>query len=450
MHTKFFRTIAASMAGLLLTGCSSATDYALSKANYPELTHYRDAYRTVSQLESGKRTSRQKLFEAYDALSTAQNAYNQEIRQLREGAEDDCPDLVNFSADLSEILFAQQSENIVYSPVNLYLALAMLAESTGGETRQQITDLLDSDQFRADANALWRMIYQDGLGETYAANSMWFGDTYPVKQDLADTLAQNYFADTFKVPMGTAEADNAMQSWLNEHTGNNLTDAVKSIHTNSETVLALMSTLYFHNQWQNRFEKSLTAKDTFTKADGTEHSTNFMHDKRMGSWHKGENYVMAERHFQEGGKMLFILPDEGFLPEELLTDEDTMEEILSQDLEQRTLIKWSVPKFDFTSDLDLLQPFKALGITDVLDPHLADFSPTVENLPVFLSQAKHSARVTIDEDGCTAAAFTVLMANEMSIRPPDGILQLNLNRPFAFIIMSETNLPLFIGSVYEP
>ncbi len=450
MNARNFRAVAVAMALVLLVGCSGATDYALSKATYPELTNYSDAYDTLCQMESDRFVSNEKLTEAYDRFSADKNAYDEEIRQLRKDAEKDCPDMVDFSAVISKKLFAQQNENIVYSPVNLYLALSMLAEATDGNTKQQIIDLLDNDQFRAGANALWRIIYERGRGETYAANSMWFGDTYPVKQELADTLAQNYFADTFNVPMGTAEADKAMQSWLNEHTGNTLSEVVKSISTKPETVLTLMSTLYFHNQWQNNFEQSLTSADTFTKADGTELSTDFMHEKATGSWHKGENYVMAERYFQEGGKMLFILPDEGLLPEDLLTNKDTMDDILTQKSEQHTLIEWSVPKFDVTSDLDLAKPFKALGVTDVFDPALADFTPTAEDIPIYLSQAKHAARVTIDENGCTASAFTVLMADTTEALPPDAILQLNLNRPFAFVIMNEANLPLFIGTVYEP
>ena len=66
-----------------------------------------------------------------------------------------------------------------------------------------------------------------------------------------------------------------------------------------------------------------------------------------------------------------------------------------------------------------------------------------------LSQVQHAARVTIDEYGCTAAAFTVMMMNGASM-PPDSVLEMNLNRPFAFVIVSGEDVPLFIGTVYDP
>ena len=63
---------------------------------------------------------------------------------------------------------------------------------------------------------------------------------------------------------------------------------------------------------------------------------------------------------------------------------------------------------------------------------------------------QHAARVTIDEYGCTAAAFTVMMMDAGSAMPPDSVLEMNLNRPFAFVILSDDNIPLFMGTVYEP
>ena len=69
---------------------------------------------------------------------------------------------------------------------------------------------------------------------------------------------------------------------------------------------------------------------------------------------------------------------------------------------------------------------------------------------LFRSQVQHAARVKIDENGCTAAAFTVMMMNAMGAMPPDLVVEMNLNRPFAFVIFNDADLPLFIGTVYNP
>lgn len=74
------------------------------------------------------------------------------------------------------------------------------------------------------------------------------------------------------------------------------------------------------------------------------------------------------------------------------------------------IVNLSVPKFDVSSDLNLNKSLQALGVTDVFDSDAADFSPVIENADgVFLSRAEHAARVAIDEEGVTAAAYTVMM-----------------------------------------
>ncbi len=67
-------------------------------------------------------------------------------------------------------------------------------------------------------------------------------------------------------------------------------------------------------------------------------------------------------------------------------------------------------------------------MTDVFDAGKADFSPLTDKADdIFLSQAKHSARVTIDEEGVVAAAYTVMVACGAAL-PPDERVEFTLDR----------------------
>lgn len=451
MMKRVLTTLLAAVMLCSVTGCAlPAKDYAVARAEYPVLTDYTKEYETVTKYEQSGMITMEQMDKAYNELYDAMSAYNAELQALHKEAADKSPDLTNFTAQTANTLFRSRAENTVYSPANLYLALAMLAEATDGDTRREVTALMGTEDPRIAANALWKLLYNDGRGKTLAANSMWAGEVYPVKQSLADTLATDYYADTFTVPMGTDEADRAMQDWLNDHTEKLLEDAADGIHSNPDTILSLMSTLYFEYMWTNKFHEASTAPDIFTKADGTELTTDFMHDAGSGAWYQGGNYVMASRSFQDnGGRMIFILPDEGILPEQLITDTDTLTEILTVGHDQYSRIEWSVPKFDVSSSLELSEHLQTLGIEKAFDPDRSDFTPTTEAVQVALSQVQHAGRVTIDENGCTAAAFTVMMMNGTGT-PPNEVLEMNLNRPFAFVIVNDCDLPLFIGTVYEP
>ena len=202
--------------------------------------------------------------------------------------------------------------------------------------------------------------------------------------------------------------------------------------------------------WSSEFRPESTYADVFTKADGSETKTDFMHQSGSGAWYQGKQYVMASRSFQDGGgRMVFILPNEGVSPQQLLTDEAALAEILTAGHNQFGLIHWSVPKFDVSSDMELSEQLQALGIIKAFDANISDFTPTTEEVSAELSKVQHAARVTIDENGCTAAAFTMMMVDAGAMLP-DQSLEMNLNRPFAFVILNNADVPLFIGTVYTP
>ena len=81
---------------------------------------------------------------------------------------------------------------------------------------------------------------------------------------------------------------------------------------------------------------------------------------------------------------------------------------------------------------------------------MADFSPmTSEVAEIFLSKADHAARVAIDEEGVTAAAYTVMMMAGAAA-PPEEEMDFVLDRPFLFAITGYDGLPLFVGVVNQP
>ncbi len=118
---------------------------------------------------------------------------------------------------------------------------------------------------------------------------------------------------------------------------------------------------------------------------------------------------------------------------------------------QQAEVDLSLPKFDVSSDLDLLDALAQLGMTDVQTPGAADFTPltTANQLPLALTEAKHAARVKIDEDGCEAAAYTILSVCETAAMPPEEIVEFTLDEPFLFAITGADGLPLFAGIVNQ-
>ena len=66
----------------------------------------------------------------------------------------------------------------------------------------------------------------------------------------------------------------------------------------------------------------------------------------------------------------------------------------------------------------------------------------------YISKVQHDGRVMIDEEGVTAAAYTVMALCE-SAMPPEEEMEFTVDRPFAFVITNNEDLPLFAGVVNQ-
>ena len=52
-----------------------------------------------------------------------------------------------------------------------------------------------------------------------------------------------------------------------------------------------------------------------------------------------------------------------------------------------------------------------------------------------------------DEEGVEAAAYTEISVNDSAPMEPPSVVEMNLNRPFLFVIFSDDDVPLFVGTV---
>lgn len=446
--------VIAVTAGILLHPATSplvGNAYAIAEAQYPETAQYPDYmdYLDPETMEiDGK--NEEDYYAAYQAWyedRTAQQEYAASY------SSDDLSDFVRHST--AELLSGADGENRVYSPLNVYMALAMLAETTDGASREQIMSLLgvDSlDTLRTRANAIWNANYRDdGAVISLLANSLWLDEDISYEEGTLKRLASDYFASSYRGQMGDPAYDEAFRDWLNEQTGGLLENQVEGMEFSPETVFALASTVYFCAKWQEEFSEAFTEEGIFHSANG-DIPCEYMCQSGSDTYYWGEQYGAICRRFEEGGKMWFLLPDEGKTVDDLLADSEVMDMILANgrwENRKDLTVHQRIVKFDVSSQLDLSEGLQALGVTDVFDGTASDFSPLTDMDGLYLSQVTHGARVAIDEEGCTAAAFTVMPVCGAAM-PPEEEIDFVLDRPFVFVITGEDGLPLFIGVVNQP
>ena len=380
--------------------------------------------------------------------------WNSSRRNQLSAPEGYCDSLWSFYGDSSRTYLSGTQENRAYSPVSLYMALSMLAECTSGESRSQILCLMnapDIETLRTQAGQVWNANYcDDGAIKSVLANSVWLSDDLETTSETLGTLAKSYYASAHSGEFGSDEMTLAIRSWLNEQTGGMLNDAVSNVAPDASTLMALYSTVWFKGRWDNEFNKQLNDTRTFHAPSG-DVQAEFMNQSFDRSYYWGEDFGAVKQPFVSGCDMWLILPDEDKSVSDVL-DSGNYLSLLTDGYDyenSRTMkVNLALPKFDVTSTIDLMEGLTELGITDVFSEN-ADFSELCSS-ELYVNSARQSARVTIDEEGCTAAAFTEMLLCG-SACPPANIQEIDfvLDRPFLFVITGLDGQPLFVGTVFN-
>lgn len=423
----------------------------------PEINHGIQAQYLLGKAEYPKMHS-------YPLLSNDMDAYDlwRKDQLAMHTQPEDYTDSLNvfWGALMQEIMCNPGNGNITCSPVNIYMALAMLAETTDGQSRQQILDVLGADSIealRTQAKNVWQAHYNnDTLSTSILANSLWLEEGYGFDADTVKLLVENYYTSVFQGDLGSEEMNKVLQAWLDEQTGGLLQEQIQDVKMDPRTVLALASTVYYQVQWVNDFQEAMNTEETFFGADGSSTET-FMHQTlSYGPYYWSDRFGAVALNLEDGSRMWLFLPDEGIAPKDIVSE---VQSFLAQDpaaynstyKNQKSLIvNLSLPKFDISADLDLGDTLQNMGITDIFVPGTADFSPILtQEDGGYISDVQHAARVAIDEKGVTAAAFTLIMRAGAGM-PPDEEMDFVLNRPFLFFVESQDHLPLFTGIVNNP
>ena len=362
-----------------------------------------------------------------------------------------------FNRSITQFLSGNNEKNIAYSPLNVYMALAMLAQTADGESRQQLLSLLGSNSMealRTQAGHMWNAHYwNDGLSTSVLASSLWLQDGYTFNEETVGHLTDSFYASVYQGELGSNKMNASLQAWLNENTGNLLTEYTKDIRLSPQTILALATTIYYNVQWTDDFRADANTKDIFHSPAGDRTVTYMNTGYNMRSYYWGKDFSAIRLGLQDGSHMWLILPDDGLTVSDILVSGNALGMIQGNAdcyNEKDLRVRLSLPKFDITSNTDLIPGLQALGITDVFDRERADFSSLAEQTDdIYVNQAQHAVRVAIDEKGLLAAAYTILgLAG--SAAPTDEEIDFVLDRPFLFLVESSDGLPLFTGVVNQP
>lgn len=364
-----------------------------------------------------------------------------------------------FAYSTAAKVLANKTDSGCYSPLSLYQALSMLASGAEGQTQAELLSLLgqpDAETLMDQAGKLYRVNHSDNEVDILKiANSLWLDETAEdgtkigYNEEWVLSTAANYYADVYQMEFSDSDAGGALGAWIAEKTGGFLQPTGAELGIPEETVMAMVNTLWYRGQWRDRFDPARTEEGDFTTEADETVRTEFMHRTDSDAYFvRGDGYTRASLGLGKGS-MTVILPDEGTNVDALLTEE-RLWDLFENDEYQRGEVRWSVPKFETNAAYGLEETLQSLGVSEAFTD-AADFS-RISDTPLKLTKVRQGTHIALNENGVEAAAYTELEVAAGAAAPEEdpGIAEMNLNRPFIYLIQAHDGSPLFIGVVRNP
>ena len=181
--------------------------------------------------------------------------------------------------DLQFLRLENKAENVIYSPLSIKYALAMLNEGTAGESNEQIKALIGDYKGKKYTNSEHLSL----------ANAIYIKDTEKdnIKDAYVEKLKNKYNAELFLDPFTSTEP---MNNWIKEKTLNLIENAVDSF--DPDLVFAIVNALGIDMDWEVPF----THYDNGTqgKPDGYTYNASYNHERF--SWYT--NVIPVEGEFE--------------------------------------------------------------------------------------------------------------------------------------------------------
>jgi serpin B len=376
-------------------------------------------------------------------------------------------DFIKSQADFSVELFKKTiliGENTLISPASVYLALAMTANGADGNTLKEFEKLLGKYGLSMEDINKFSYSYAAELkdvksGKLNIADSIWFAQdrAFKINKPFLKTNADYFGSAAYNSDFNSPQTLNDINNWVKSNTGNLIKKLMDKI--NPDSVMYLINTIYFENEWLKKYEEPNIGSDYFTTADGKSIKTDFMYSTEFGYLKDEKAKGFVKPYKDEKFSFAALLPDEGVSVENYaatLTGEKLLSILKNKEF---VSVKTGLPKFKTEYSANLVDPLRSMGLIDCFDENAADLSKmgyvdeselkTSILLRLFVSEILHKTFIQVDGLGTKAGAVTSVGISPTAspIRPKEIIL----DRPFVYAIVdNDTNLPIFIGTMNNP
>lgn len=340
-----------------------------------------------------------------------------------------------------------KSQNIMFSPTSLNFALGMIAEGAKGDTKEVLEKYLGTDDFAEYAKWYMKKIkYYNSDEENYGyksklkiADAVWTDNNLTLQDEFKKSIRDDFSGEIENLDFADKEKTcKIINDWCDKNTEGLISEIITPDTISKDTGLRLTNSLYFESGWSGDPWTDSEEKEQFGEKDETEYMTS-----EGNRYFENDKATAFGKDYANGLSFIGILPkDEGdFTVEDLDIDS-----LLESEPEYDEVV-CKMPKLNFETSARLDDMLSDLGLENIFSDE-ADFSGIADQ-NTKVDSILQKTKLELDENGTKAAAVTAVIMECMSAMAPEPVIkEVELTRPFAFLIYDDINDEmLFIGKV---
>lgn len=350
-----------------------------------------------------------------------------------------------------------ETPNCVMSPYSAQIALSLLANGLTEEAAKELKTMMGVEDY--SMLQLNSYIHQsinkkqpdsaeieaceimggdkDAMPSVEIANAVFLDNSLTPNANFSEICSTYYEGTVENIDFADPTAGDYIDNWANEKTHGTIPKL--SLPISDETMMVLANAIYFHGGWMEPFRK-ISIPKAFYNADGS-----ISYVPMMENYFSTKGAVLPERNvmvaqlpyglYNNYHMTLFMPMEQG---SEINMDYNLWKEA-RENMKQYAL-SIQMPLFTLDTDYELNYVLKELGANKIFE---SESITGIANHKMSLTHTKQLAHISVDENGTTASAVTVITANEgFGGEELDYIV----DRPFYFTIDHQGEI-LFIGHV---
>ena len=224
----------------------------------------------------------------------------------------------------------------------------------------------------------------------FQISRVYYQHNWEINHNYTKSTKEHFLAGPEKVDFSIGTAPAIINKWIEDQTNDKIKDLVPA-DLDPSTVLVLVNAIHFKGDWDEKFNDAI--EDDFHVSENNTVKAQMMTNSESKYGYLSLDEVKAQAvEIPYKGKqisMIVILPNRDSSLEELEAALD-VSDLKNFDTRKVDL---TLPKFKIETSLDLIDALKNMGMKDMFNPSLADFSKMghPDSGKIYVSDGKKSA-----------------------------------------------------------